>query len=140
MDKKALRKQLIQERLDLPDRAQRADLLQRVMVGLAALRLGARCALRRAVDFADRGERRFEFGERDDGLIFAHALLASIGNRLFEIAQDFRTVGIVIELARCGSEIRLELRVRVRFDLVGVEVEAHGQYALHGQRPNLAMV
>ena len=31
MDKKALRKQLIQERLDLPDRAQRADLLQRVM-------------------------------------------------------------------------------------------------------------
>jgi len=31
MDKKALRKQLIQERLDLPDREQRADLLQRVM-------------------------------------------------------------------------------------------------------------
>ena len=31
MDKKALRKQLIQARLDMPDRAQRADLLQRVM-------------------------------------------------------------------------------------------------------------
>ena len=32
MDKKALRKQLIQERLDLPDRAARSDLLQQVML------------------------------------------------------------------------------------------------------------
>ena len=31
MDKKALRKQLIQERLDLPDRAERSDMLQRVL-------------------------------------------------------------------------------------------------------------
>ena len=31
MDKKALRKALIQQRLDMPDRAERADLLQRVL-------------------------------------------------------------------------------------------------------------
>ncbi|MFM7395633.1 MAG: hypothetical protein ACKO42_00775 [Gammaproteobacteria bacterium] len=69
-------------------------------------------------------ERRQQFLQGDHRGLLGLATFALIRDRLLEIEQNFIAIGVVRK--RCGrlGEIRLEARVGIFLDGVGVTVEA----------------
>jgi hypothetical protein len=76
-----------------------------------------------------------QFGGRDDRLVRTEDLLAPVGDRLLQIADDLAAVGIPGERALRAGEIVKERVVAGFVDLVRVSVQIDADDFLHGYRP-----